>query len=166
MTRRRSLILLVAGLVLSATGLLVWLQPSRAACVPSTGPLESMPRVQVVLETDAGEQPLSLRLAASASQRSAGMQHLCPQAVAANPMLFLFERPLVPSFHMRNVHAELDIAFITPGWTVLEVHRMVPGPDLTTPSGPVRAAIEVAAGDAEQLGLIPGVRVRLPGLEF
>lgn len=164
MIRLRTALLLVSLLMALVAGLLFLLPTSSAACVDSTEPLESMPWVTVTLGGPAGERSLPLRLAARVSQRSAGMQHLCPGSVAANPMLFVFERALVPSFHMRNVHAELDIAFITPDWTVLEVHRMVPGPDLTTPSGPVLAAIEVAAGQARPLGLAPGTPVRLPGM--
>ncbi|MCC5859589.1 MAG: DUF192 domain-containing protein [Ectothiorhodospiraceae bacterium] len=131
-------------------------------CEQSTPALESMDWGRVVFRSPDGdtERSLRVRLARDGNQRAAGMQRLCAEAVAANPMLFVFPRPQRPSFHMRNVHVPLDILFIREDGTVSEIHRMDPGDGLTTPSSRVRYALELPVGEAEALGLTVGDRMR------
>jgi len=156
---RRSLWLAVlAVLLLGATTLL----PSADRdCMESTPALESMAWGKLWVDADSADPTeLPVRLAVTPAQRSAGMQHLCPDVVAANPMLFLFSQQQFVGFHMNNVHVDLDIAFIGSGWQVVEVARM--GQSGGASSGVrISAALEVKAGDAERLGIRPGTTLRL-----
>lgn len=149
----------LAVLLVGATATLL---SSDHGCVESTPDLDSMTWGQLWIDAD-GADPVELpvRLAVTPAQRAAGMQHLCPDAVAANPMLFVFSQPQFVGFHMNNVHADLDIAFIGPDWHVIEVARMVQGGGASS-GARIRAALEVKAGDAERLGIAPGTTLRLP----
>ncbi len=131
-------------------------------CLPETGPVAGMQweEIAFVDDTDAEQARLRVRIAATDSQRSAGMQHLCPEAVADNPILFVFSGPQRPAFHMSNVHAPLDMVFIDPNDRVVELHVMEPGPRLTRPEVPVRHALELAKGQASTLGIEPGLTLR------
>ncbi len=155
---------LLAGLVIACLALApAWSKAGAAdGCEQSTSALESMDWGRVVFRSPDGgeERSLRVRLARDGDQRAAGMQQLCAEAVAANPMLFVFPRPQRPSFHMQNVHVALDILFIREDGTVSEIHRMDPGDRLTTPSSRVRYALELPVGEAKELGLTVGHRMR------
>lgn len=136
---------------------------SAAHCVDETAELAAMSWIEVTVtpaEQDASAA-FRARLAATASQRSAGMQYLCPDAIAANPILFVFPEPARPAFHMRNVHAPLDIVFINDDGAIISIDRMEPEQQtLTRPKQPVRAALELWAGGAGAKGLAVGHEIR------
>ena len=131
-------------------------------CQQSTAALDSMEWVTLSVERPPRTSPVELdvRAARDAAQRAAGMQQLCAETVRENPMLFLFPQPQRPSFHMQNVHVPLDILFIREDGEIAEIHRMEPGPALISPDVRVQYALELAAGQAEALGLAVGQRVR------
>lgn len=130
-------------------------------CVDETKPLAGMASREIAFIDDAGAERarLAVRVAASPAERAAGMQHLCPEAVADNPILFEFGEPLRPAFHMNNVHADLDIAFIDATGRVTEVRRMERGPRLTRPAAAVTHALELLAGQATDRGIEPGLQL-------
>ncbi|MDN3518535.1 DUF192 domain-containing protein [Aquisalimonas lutea] len=155
--------LMLAGLVLG-TGTLPAVddqgQHGAAACAEETEAVAGMPTAELGLP---GGKHLRVRVAATGADRAAGMQHLCAEAVDATAILFVFERPRRPHFHMNNVHAPLDIAFIAPDGRIVEVHRMTPDQEtLTSPGEPVAAALEVAAGRGAAYGLAAGAVVEMP----
>lgn len=127
-------------------------------CRDQTPEFTEMP-VGYVTIADTGKT-IDVRIAATDSHRAAGMQHLCKETIADNPILFLFDGPLRPSFHMNNVLAPLDIVFIDAGNRVVDVARMEPNQSaLTRPAQPVVAALELAAGQSAAYRLEHGVRV-------
>jgi uncharacterized membrane protein (UPF0127 family) len=88
---------------------------------------------------------------------------MCRKAVAPDRgMLFDFKRPVDGvAFWMRNTLIPLDIIYIRPDGVVLSIARNVP-PLNETPvpaGGRVRAVLELAAGRAAQLGVLPGDRI-------
>lgn len=133
---------------------------SATACADETEAVSAMPTTEIGMP--AGQQ-LRVRVAATGSNRAAGMQHLCPEAIENTAILFVFERVRRPNFHMNNVHAPLDIAFITRDGRIVEVHRMTPDQEtLTSPGEPVAAALEVAAGRAAAYGLAADALLEMP----
>lgn len=143
---------LVAGLL--CAGL------AAAECVEETDALRSMEAVSVVLETGDGEtRSLDARLASTGEQRSAGFQHVCPGTIERVRILFDFHQPIPVAFHMRNVHAPLDIAFFDGDGDLVSLFRMdvYPGDrsdgPLYRPSANVRYALETAADQLDALGL-------------
>jgi len=65
------------------------------------------------------------------------------------------------AFWMRNTLISLDIIYIRPDGVVLSIARNVkPLDESPVPSGGrVRAVLELAAGRAAQLGILPGDRI-------
>lgn len=152
---------LVSGLSLFA-GHLMGHVGKASDCLASTPPLSEMAWETIRLEDQRGESvaELRVRVADEPGLRAAGMQHLCPEAIGDNPMLFVFSRPLRPSFHMQNVHAPLDIVFMDANGEVVERHLMEPGSRLTSPETSISYALELASGQAEALGIVPGLVLR------
>lgn len=79
-------------------------------------------------------------------------------------MLFLFERPQLVSFWMKNTYVSLDIVFIAPDGVVVNiVHDTQPLSLAPIESAaPVTGVLELAAGTAARIGLAAGDRVRNP----
>lgn len=144
--------------------LVLWLLPLPLAadCRDSTGALDSMQQRDVTFRGPGDvEIDLRLRVAETAEQRAAGMQSLCERTVRDNPMLFVFNRPVQLAFHMQNVHVALDILFLDDDGVVRSMLRMTPGSDLYKPDHRFRYALELLAGEAERLGLRPGMQLDL-----
>jgi len=112
--------LLVAACILSASCLQaesnVELDPlgkKRASCEVDNAALQSMPVIQVTLSREDGsEYTVPAKLADNNANRAAGFQRVCASTIAAMPILFVFQQEQVPNFHMNNVVAPIDIAFI------------------------------------------------------
>ncbi|MFT7525782.1 MAG: uncharacterized membrane protein (UPF0127 family) [Arenicella sp.] len=115
--------LTVCLLVLSFSGL----ANAEFACETSNLALESMPDGIVTIDyADGKTKEFSVRLANSSSTRAAGFQRVCKSTIAAKPILFVFAQALRPSFHMNNVVAGIDIAFINSAGRLDSIHNMSP----------------------------------------
>ncbi len=108
---------------------LVWLSACASAqmqkCETTNAALKAMPSVEVVLtRKDGSELLLNAKLADNNYTRAAGFQRVCESTMRETPILFTFERELVPSFHMNNVVAPIDIAFIRKNNEIDIIHAM------------------------------------------
>ena len=76
-------------------------------------------------------------------------------------MLFDYDPPQAISFWMKNTYISLDMIFITGDGHILRIAESTePLSDRLIPSGgPVRAVLEVIAGTARKVGIVPGDRV-------
>ena len=76
-------------------------------------------------------------------------------------MLFDFNPPRAVAFWMRNTLIPLDLIYIRADGRVLSIARNAqPHDESGLPSGGViRAVLEVAAGRAAQIGVLPGDRI-------
>ena len=79
-------------------------------------------------------------------------------------MLFDFHREQEATFWMKNTYVPLDMIFIRADG---RIHRIAANTTplseaLVTSGGPVRAVLEVVAGTARKLGIVPGDRVAHP----
>lgn len=127
--------------------------PAAADCVDATDTLRSMSRAEVALHGPDGETvTVEVRMADDARKRAAGFQHICPRAIERTAIYFRFARARRPNFHMRNVKAPLDIAFIDGDGLIVDIQRMDPyvlgaaREIYYSPPGPVTAALETRAG--------------------
>lgn len=127
--------------------------PVQAACRDTTESLSAMAYRELVMIGPGGRSvTLAVRVADDPHERSAGFQHICPEVVENTNIYFEFDRVRRPSFHMRNVWAPLDIAFIDPNGVVMDIQRMEPyvrGATEETyysPPGKVAGALETRAG--------------------
>ncbi len=127
------------------------------ACVgqPELKPLE---RLQV--QTDRGLRTFMVEIADSPREREYGL--MCRKAMAPDRgMLFLFPRAEPQAFWMRNTLIPLDIIYIGADGRVVSISRNArPLDESPLPSaGPAQYVLELAAGRAQQIGLLPGDRV-------
>jgi uncharacterized membrane protein (UPF0127 family) len=80
-------------------------------------------------------------------------------------MLFVFELPQAVSFWMKNTYLSLDLAFIAPDGTVVNVAADATPLSLEPieSAAPVLYVLELAAGTAARIGLEAGDRITLVG---
>lgn len=134
--------------------------PAAADCVDATDTLRSMSHDEVTLHGPAGKSVVvEVRMADDARKRAAGFQHICPAAIERTAIYFAFDRARRPNFHMRNVEAPLDIAFIDGDGLIVDIQRMDPyvlgaaREIYYSPPGPVVAALEARAGFFSEHGV-------------
>lgn len=82
-------------------------------------------------------------------------------------MLFLQDRIAPASFWMRNTYVPLDILFLDEAGRIVRIAaHTTPLSEKDIPSGePVRGALEINAGLAEELGLAPGMVAQHPAFQ-
>lgn len=87
-------------------------------------------------------------------------------------MLFLFDRPQLLEFHMKDCYMPIDIAFLDADRRILNLATMPVEPAPARPTrqyvsfGPAQYALETAGGTWERIGAEPGMIVqfhRIPG---
>jgi uncharacterized membrane protein (UPF0127 family) len=119
-----------------------------------------------MLTIQAGGKTMAVRVkAADNSERQAGgFQCATPEEIQRNLILFDFGDVIVTQFHMKNVPAALDIAFIKADGRIFSILRMDPSPTkLYGPMGTFRFALEARAGFYDSQGIRQGeARVVLP----
>jgi len=134
-----------------------------AACEETTPELEAMDAGELALSGPGGDSVgIEVRVADDYRERAVGFQHVCPEMIERTAIYFVFSHPRRPNFHMRNVHAPLDIAFIDEDGMIVDIQRMKPyvlgaeeHPTYGVP-GPVRAALETRAGYFDDRGIKAG----------
>jgi uncharacterized membrane protein (UPF0127 family) len=139
-------------------------------CMTATPGVESMESMDITIEVSPEEsRTFAMLIADQNDERAAGFQHICPEVISRTLILFVFPRDYTASFHMRNVFAPLDIAFIDSFGGIVDIQTMdtyVLGArdhPLYSPPVPARAALEADVGFFERHGIKPGIsRIRLP----
>lgn len=146
----KAVALFCAGLALHPVPVL-----AEAAC--ATG--------RVDLRWPGGSESFAVELADDAAERAQGLMFRESLDPAAG-MLFVYETPRRAQFWMKNTLVPLDMIFADVTGTVTRVHsNAVPG-DLTAIDGGFGVAfvLEINAGLAERLGIVPGAQIRHPSV--
>ena len=152
----------VGALFLLALTVGFGIEPVGACDGAATAVWRAMPESRVILRSDKGvTQHLVVKVAMTLAQRRAGFQHICSKWVQIWGVLFVFPTSQRFTFHMRNVRADLDIAFIAEDGQILELKKMSREEDSGgghryLAAQPFRYALEVAAGRLSTLGLDEG----------
>lgn len=119
-----------------------------------------------MVSVQAGARSIALRVkAADTGERQAGgFQCATPEEIKRHLILFDFGREIVTQFHMQNVPAALDIAFVKEDGRIFAILKMDPSPtEMYGPLGPFRYAIEAHAGFFASQGIRQGeARLVLP----
>lgn len=112
---------------------------------------------------------LSLEVTRSVADRARGMmgRRSVPPGTG---MLFIFDQPDRHTFWMKGCLIPLDIVWLDARGEVVDVAEKAPpceAPPCPSyePKAPARYVIEVGAGRARELGMVPGARVLLGGLD-
>jgi uncharacterized membrane protein (UPF0127 family) len=129
-----------------------------------SAPGEAAPATVVV---DTGERKVTfhVELARTEPEREKGLMYrerLAPDA----GMLFLFERPSVQTFWMKNTLIPLDMVFIASDLSVVGVVANAQPLTLTARSvgEPSQYVLEIGGGLAARLGIRAGGRVQIQGI--
>lgn len=124
------------------------------------GQAEIRPLETLQTRTDKGVQSFQVEIADTPREREYGL--MCRRALAPDRgMLFIFPSSGPQAFWMRNTLIPLDIIYIGADGRVVSISRNArPLDETPLPSaGDARAVLELAAGRAAQIGLLPGDRL-------
>jgi uncharacterized protein len=106
-----------------------------------------------------GEQKLQfpVKVADDDQRRAAGFQCATRDEIEHTKILFDFGFEIMTAFHMQNVVAPLDIAFVKADGRIFSIQPMTPSPTaLYQPMGAFRYALETHAGFFEREGIRAG----------
>lgn len=154
---RRSLLALSLTLAVASPAVSQIPRQDPARC---RGQVEIRPLEPLQVVTARGTTRFMVELADSPIEREYGL--MCRKSLAADRgMLFDFGHAQELAFWMRNTLIPLDIIYIRADGTVLSIaSNAQPLDETPLPSlGPARAVLELPAGRAAQLGLLPGDRI-------
>lgn len=135
--------------------------PRQSGPACTAGQAELKPLQPLILETGKGRYAFKVEDADTGRKRETGL--MCRKSLAPDRgMLFDFGRPTGDvAFWMRNTLIPLDIVFIRPDGRVLSIARNAqPHDETPLPAGGViRGVLELPAGRAAEIGLLPGDKV-------
>jgi hypothetical protein len=148
-------LVLMSALAGPASAQIARMDPKHCKGQPEITPLEPLQ-----VRTDRGLQSFMVEIADTAREREFGL--MCRKSVAPDRgMLFIFPAAEPQAFWMRNTITSLDIIYIGADGRVVSITRNArPLDETPLPSaGPAKFVLELAAGRAAQIGLLPGDRV-------
>ncbi|HEY7651630.1 MAG TPA: DUF192 domain-containing protein [Methylomirabilota bacterium] len=117
----------------------------------------SMPMRMASVQAGSRTFALRVKLADTGERQAAGFQCATPEEIKRHLILFDFGQEIVTQFHMQNVPAPLDIAFIKDDGRIFAILTMDPSPtELYGPLGPFRYALEAHASFFANQGIRQG----------
>ena len=128
-----------------------------ALLMPAADGNARMLKDRLTLKTAGGEHVIEIEVAESNEDKALGLMYR-PKVPPSTGMLFPYGSPQELTMWMRNTYASLDMVFIRADGVV---HRIEYGTEplserIIGSQGPVTAVLELAAGEAQRLGLKPG----------
>lgn len=117
----------------------------------------------VTIKTPHGDVVLQAEIADTPQERARGLMFR-DDFGPGDAMLFIFDKERMASFWMKNTPQSLDILYFdSDGVWINSHHRTIPYSVETLPSArPAFYVLEIAAGEAEKLGLGAGAMMKLP----
>lgn len=133
---------------------------TTATWAQEDGVAQDLPRSQLRIETDSAAHMFRVQVADDPAKRSKGLMFR-RDLPADEGMLFMFPLPEPASFWMKNTYIPLDLIFIRANGRIANIEHGKPH-DLTgiRSRGRVMAVLELTAGTASRLGIVPGDMVR------
>jgi len=129
----------------------------------ATSPTPAADVQTVEIASKSGVHAFSVEMALTPEEQARGLmfRRSLPEGQG---MLFDFKRDQDLSFWMKNTYVSLDMIFIRADGRILRIaENTEPLSERLVPSGgPARAVLEVVAGTARKLGIVPGDRVAHP----
>lgn len=165
MTRARAATMAALLLALAVAGVAAQGAKPKAAPTPPPSPecsrwreaFAGMPMRMVSIQAGARSFAMRVKLADTGERQAAGFQCSTPEEIHRNLILFDFGREIVTQFHMQNVPAALDIAFVKDDGRIFAILKMDPSPtELYGPLGPFRYALEARASFFTSQGIRQG----------
>jgi len=134
--------------------------PAAASAANARHPVSGLEVIDLVVERGAKKLAFKVELAASPEAQARGLMFRT-ELGDFEGMIFPSPVPQPRSFWMKNTPLSLDIIFVGPDGRVLNIAAdTVPySLDSVTSNGPASAVLELRAGRAKALGIVPGDRV-------
>lgn len=108
-----------------------------------------------------GADTVVAEVAATNDQRAQGLMYR-QEVPDGTGMLFVFEESAVRSFWMENTYVALDIAFMDPGFRIVDIQQMEPlTTDFHESRAPAMFALEVRKGWFAEKGIGVGARPQI-----
>ena len=108
-----------------------------------------------------GADTVLAEVARTPDQRAQGLMYR-QELPDGTGMLFVFEDNVPRSFWMQNTYVPLDIAFLDPGLTVVDIQQMAPmTTDNHDSTSPAMFALEVRQGWFAERGIAVGARAQM-----
>ena len=137
-------------------------QPSPTpAAQDAVHPVSGLQVIPLTVTTPGGEtHAFRVEVARTPQEQSRGLMFRT-EMEADEGMLFPYQQPQMLSFWMRNTVLSLDLIFIGQDRRVINIAaNAVPYSEESIPSdAPATAVLELNAGRAEALGIVPGSKV-------
>ncbi|MGL4490029.1 MAG: DUF192 domain-containing protein [Rhizobiaceae bacterium] len=125
-------------------------------------PLDPSP---MTVTTQKGRTEIKVEVARTSEERSRGLMFR-EKLAEGHGMLFVFEEPDMQSFWMKDTPEALDIIYIASDGKTVSIHKAEPLSTDPVPSGgPAQFVLELAYGEANRIGLMPGDRFEHPIIE-
>jgi uncharacterized membrane protein (UPF0127 family) len=123
----------------------------------SRNDFESMQSMNIeIIRSDGRSLQIDVKVADSPKTQALGFQFADTESIYDNVILFVFEKESIGLFHMENVVAPLDIAFIDPSGAFVEILTMEPGTKQYGVNQPILFAIEARRGYFSGLNIQAG----------
>ncbi|KIN72898.1 DUF192 domain-containing protein [Sulfitobacter guttiformis] len=127
-------------------------------------PLDHCETDRVTITGDFGKAVFNVDVADTDATRSQGLMHVAALPLSKG-MLFVYQRPQILSFWMRNTLIELDMLFIDSFGVIEHIHERAQPHD-ETPISPgsmlLTGVLEINGGLARRLGIKAGDVLRHP----
>jgi uncharacterized membrane protein (UPF0127 family) len=150
-------LLLVAAVGAIAQGPRPAAAPPNPECPRWREAFAGMPLRMVSIQAGARTLALRVKMADTGERQAGGFQCATPEEIKRHLILFDFGREIFTQFHMQNVPAALDIAFVKDDGRIFAILKMDPSPtELYGPLGPFRYALEAHAGFFASQGIRQG----------
>ncbi|MEM2088595.1 MAG: DUF192 domain-containing protein [Thermoproteota archaeon] len=145
MRRRRTLLTLSVFILVLVLFLVVYVAINDSRVTEAFQKMETM-KIKIVNDENQVLE-LEVKVADEPDERAAGFQNISRSIMEKTLILFVFPSEINALFHMRNVEASLDIAFIKADGTIIGILRMDPDPSrLYGPNESFKYAIEAPPG--------------------
>lgn len=138
---------------------------TATATDPPHESLQAFPEADLVVAANGKTHDFRVWVAATEPRREQGLMWV-RELKSRRGMLFVFDRPQVASFWMKNTFIPLDILFIAPDGHVIRIAANTTPQSLAPVDslGVVRAVLELRGGTAQRIGIEPGASVTSPVL--
>jgi uncharacterized membrane protein (UPF0127 family) len=133
------------------------------AALGSAGRLSAVELQPLEIVSKTGVHTFAVEMAVTPEEQARGLMFR-RELPEGQGMLFDFQREQPATFWMKNTYVSLDMIFIRFDGRILRIaENTVPLSEALVPSGgAVRAVLEVVAGTARKLAIVPGDRVVHP----
>lgn len=117
-------------------------------------------RERLVIETANGPRTFMVEVARTERQKALGLMFRT-RVPEGTGMLFPYSRPQIITMWMRNTYVSLDMIFIGANQKIVRIAEATEpmSEEIVSSERPAVAVLEIAAGQARQLGIKPGQAV-------